>query len=156
MSDQNGEKFDEAGPGEMTIGTNGFEARLAELAAKYFASTKKSAEEHIARAEVIVQAEEEFGKKYLNGFYDTIGVKSGSSTLKKLRKVGEEAQRFKPYLDRCPDCWTTIYNLAVVPKEKFLMLATQMVFSLAQLLGKNCARTASSRSRSSRRLFDHA
>ena len=130
MSDQNEESGAEPAAGreplsahKSSLDSNGFEERLAELAARYFASMKKSAEEHIAKAEVIVQIEEEFGKKYLAGFYAQIGEKADSSKLKKMRKIGAEAQRFKPHLHLLSDCWTTLYNLSILPKEKYLALA---------------------------------
>lgn len=111
------------------IQSNGLEERLAELADKYFLCMKKSAEQAIAKAKIIAQAEEEVGKKYLVKFYARIGLDPKGSTLKKLRKIGEEAQRFEPFLHILPDDWTTIYNLAVAPKDKFLHLADNGVLT---------------------------
>ena len=130
-ADKRDKQVTKAGPSEevtsdpnLAIESTGIEDRLAELAKKYLLCNKKSVEQTLAKAEVIVQAEDEIGKKHLQNFYAAIGESPKGSTIKKLRKIGEKSQRFKPYMDRLPDNWTTLYYLAILPEDKYLSLAT--------------------------------
>jgi hypothetical protein len=109
--------------------SNGLERRLAELAEKYMTRRKNTAAEYIARCEVIVQAEDEIGKKHLVEFYARIGEDPAGSTIRKMRKIGQNAARFKPVMDRVSNDWTTMYCLAVLPPEKFSRLVEDGVLN---------------------------
>ena len=52
-------------------------------------------------------------------FYLQIRLHRTSATASKLRTIGEARARFEPYLDRLPNTWTTLYELAKMKSLEF-------------------------------------
>ena len=50
------------------------------------------------------------------------------STYRKFKKIGEEAPRFEPFIDRMPGNWTVLYLLAHLTKEKFERVVRHELF----------------------------
>lgn len=114
---------------EQRFAANGFveipgplDAMIAKYADDFNACTKFSAEQYVRQSQILVEAEDDIGKKHLTGFYLSTGVDPEGSKIKKLRVIGKKAQRFSCISHLLPDCWTTIYNLAKAPEDKFLAL----------------------------------
>ena len=62
-------------------------------------------------------------------FCAEINVAKGSSTYKKLHKIGEQATRFKSCIDKVPSAWTTIYELSKLPGGDFDRLVDDNVLT---------------------------
>jgi hypothetical protein len=50
------------------------------------------------------------------------------STYRKFKKIGEEAPRFEPYIDRMPGNWTVLYLLAHLSKAEFGRVVDHKLF----------------------------
>src|SRR6185503_598413 len=59
---------------------------------------------------------------HLLEFYAGIGEDPEGSAIQHIEQIGQKASRFKAVLDLLPDHWTTIYNLALLPDDKFATL----------------------------------
>src|SRR5262249_3589166 len=100
---------------------NGAEtSKLSELIKQYLSFGKMSAENFIKKCETLVEVEK-LSDADRRGFCTVVKLEySGSkSTYRKLLKIGQEASRFEPFLDRLPNNWTTLYPLAELDRDKF-------------------------------------
>jgi hypothetical protein len=86
---------------------------------EYNAYAKKSAENFLGLARTIMRVEGELGGLYRAAFYAEVGLDHDLSKLAKLKKIGENLTRFQPYLERLPNSWTTLYELARLDDEDF-------------------------------------
>ena len=101
------------------------QTRLAELASQYIVAGNRSVEQIFVAADAIVAANDELSKKLLPEFYRQIGIKENGSTDKKWQKIGAMKTRFLPFMDRLPNNWTTIYELAKLDDAKFKQLVDE-------------------------------
>lgn len=97
-----------------------------ELVERYRAFAKKSAENIIKLAETLLEAKQKLDASQMTQFCAAVGLEG--STYRKMIKIGEEASRFEPFIDRIPSNWTTLYDLAKLPPEKFEQVAKDSRF----------------------------
>jgi hypothetical protein len=90
-----------------------------DLVGRYKRFAKESATNLIGLAETLCIADNELSKKELEQFCDEVGVKKDGSTYRKLKKIGENAGRFEPWIEKIPNSWTTVYSLSKLPPDKF-------------------------------------
>jgi murein tripeptide amidase MpaA len=95
------------------------EQRAKFLAKRYKAAAKKSSGATIEMAETIVLAVHELKGRALEVFYDAIGLDPESSTVRKLIIIGRSSPRLKRHLNRLPNAWTTLYELARLKSDQF-------------------------------------
>ena len=72
--------------------------------------TKASTQNTIAMCEVFFKAKHELGAEF-SSLCSALNYTADSSTIKKYILIGEKAELFKPYLDRLPNTWTTLYQM---------------------------------------------
>jgi hypothetical protein len=72
----------------------------------------------------LVLAEEELSPKNFRRFCEELKLSPETSTYRKFRKIGEEADRLKCAEDRLPSSWTTLHQLAMLKPEVFDRLLT--------------------------------
>lgn len=89
---------------------------------------KASTENTIAMCELLNRAKVEFRDKEQNNknalfnmLCETIGYPKGANdpTIKKYVRIGESAERFRPYIDRLPNSWTTLYEITQLDSKTF-------------------------------------
>ncbi len=102
---------------------------LEKLVEEYLAFNKSSAESILRVSETMVAAERELTDSF-DAFCKRVGIVKGSPTYSKHKTIGENAHRLEPYLDRMPSAWTTIYKLAKLPPDQFLMIARDLTPAL--------------------------
>jgi hypothetical protein len=90
---------------------------------------KKTAESIIKLAVTLVEAEHTLLAKEMFDFCDKVGLQHDSSNYRKLMKIGQEASRFEPFLDRLPSSWTSLYKLAKLEKDQFDHLTQDQRFT---------------------------
>lgn len=88
------------------------------LVERYLTFAIKSAENIIRLAETLVEASN-LGEPKLLDFCTRVRLKYNGSTYRKQLKIGQEASRFEPFLERMPNNWTTVYKLAKLTKAQF-------------------------------------
>ena len=93
--------------------------RISELVEKYRSILKQTGTKIVDQAKTIYEAEETFGRRDQIAFYQAVGLDPDSSTVRKLKTVGKYATRFEPHLDKLPQTWTTLYELAKLPADEF-------------------------------------
>jgi hypothetical protein len=71
--------------------------------------------EGIVMMGVTVLAAETLGPQRLEEFCERVKVDRKGSSFRKLRAIGHAAQRFEPLIERLPNNWTTLYQLAQLP-----------------------------------------
>jgi hypothetical protein len=99
------------------------EKEVKAFVSEYKAYAKKCAENILALARIIMRVEGELGGLYRPDFYAEVGLNHDPSKLTKLKKIGENLTRFQPYLERLPNSWTTLYELARLNDEDFRRVA---------------------------------
>ena len=97
-------------------------SRIEDLVTRYYGFGKAGTKGILGLAEIVCQAHEEFGDKYLTIFYERIKVEPNGSTCRKLKKIGSRKARFKQVLDKLPNSWTTLYELARLDDHEFRQL----------------------------------
>lgn len=97
-------------------------AIIDDLVVRYYGFGKASVKGILGLAETVRQAKDELGDKYLATFYERIKVKPDGSTYRKLIKIDSMRTRFEPVLDKLPNNWTTIYELAKLDDHEFRQL----------------------------------
>jgi len=114
---------------------------------EYKAYAKKSAENFLGLARTIMRVEGELGGLYKPAFYAEVGLDHDPSKLTKLKKIGENLTRFQPYIEKLPNSWTTLYELARLEDEPFRLVAESgMLHPLATMkeideaLGRSAAK----------------
>jgi hypothetical protein len=86
---------------------------------RYKQFAKAGAEGIIDQCRTLVLAEDELSPKNFTRFCEELKVSTVSSTFRKLKKIGEEADRLKSAGDQVPNSWTTLYHLAKMEREVF-------------------------------------
>ena len=92
---------------------------LNSLVTTYKSLSRKSVESVLSLAETVLRADTELSDTFKLRFYENVGLKHGGSSVRKMRKVGEESPRFQPHLDKLTSNWTTLYQLAKLESHEF-------------------------------------
>lgn len=82
---------------------------------------KASTENTIAMCEVFFKAKHELGAEF-SRLCSALNYTADSSTIKKYILIGERAELFKPYLDRLPNTWTTLYQMTHLDGDELQQL----------------------------------
>jgi hypothetical protein len=90
---------------------------------RYHTFLRKTAESILGLAETLVQAEADLNGVDFLIFCDNVGIVKPSPTYSKLKQFGENSDRFRPFLDRLPNTWTTIYKLAKLEANEFARIS---------------------------------
>jgi hypothetical protein len=104
-------------------------SKVAALVERYRFFAKASAENVIALAKTIVEADSQLRQDELEEFCREAGINRKSATYRKLKDIGLKADRFETHLDRLPSAWTTVYKLAALPEQDFEKVVTNDAFS---------------------------
>lgn len=95
---------------------------------EFLSFAKASTENTIAMCELLNRAKVEFREKEQNNknklfnmLCESIGYPKGANdpTIKKYVRIGESAERFRPYIDRLPNSWTTLYEITQLDSKTF-------------------------------------
>src|SRR5512136_377789 len=81
-------------------------AVVKNLAEQYRKFAKASGEDILGLAETVYIATRELNQRYLEEFYQEVGLDPKGTTARKLREIGEKLMRFQPYLEKLPNTWT--------------------------------------------------
>ena len=92
---------------------------MKSLAEQYRKFAKASGEDILGLAEIVYLANRELNLRFLEEFYQEVGLDPKGTTARKLKEIGEKLTRFQPYLDKLPNTWTTIYVLAKMEGHEF-------------------------------------
>lgn len=95
---------------------------LRDLTTQYKAAAKKSSEAAIAKAETIVAADTRLKSDLLTKFYTDIGLAQNGPTARKFRVIAKAAPRLSLYLDKLPNAWTSLYEVAALKPDEFKRL----------------------------------
>ena len=90
---------------------------------RYHTFLRKTAESILGLAETLVQAEADLNGVDFLIFCDNVGIVKPSPTYSKLKQIGENSDRFRPFLDRLPNTWTTIYKLSKLEANQFARIS---------------------------------
>jgi hypothetical protein len=90
-----------------------------DLVDRYLTFAKASAENIIALAKTVKDAKDHLSENELDMFCDRVRLNRRSSTFRKLMKIGENAARFEPFIEKLPSAWTTVYKLAMLSDAEF-------------------------------------
>ncbi|QWD68267.1 hypothetical protein AOC21_09595 [Polynucleobacter sp. VK25] len=80
----------------------------------------KTAENILEMAKVVFTAKEKLGKNQFREFSYLIGFDPTSSTLKKLQGIGKNYEVLSKNISALPANWTTLYEIAQLPEDKFI------------------------------------
>lgn len=101
-------------------------AEIEKYSQQFLSLAKASTENTVAMCEVLHKAKLEFKEKdnknvLFQELCKTIGYTKGANdpTIKKFLRIGESAERFRPYLDRLPNSWTTLYEITQLDDALF-------------------------------------
>lgn len=95
---------------------------------QFLSFAKASTENTISMCELLNKAKLEFRQKennnknvMFNALCKKIGYTKGANdpTIKKFVRIGECADRFRPYIDRLPNSWTTLYEITQLDSALF-------------------------------------
>ena len=107
---------------DVTVVPNGTQiisSHVTDYVDRYRSIAKRTAESIIMLARTLVEAKDALETADFEQFCNEVGLDQNGSTFRKLQKIGEEATRFEPVLDKLPNTWTTIYSLAKLEAADF-------------------------------------
>lgn len=87
---------------------------------RYYA--RNTVESILKLGETVLEAETKLSRLEIMIFCQEVGIDHNGPTFRKLRKIGQQAPRFTPVIDRVPNSWTTVYELAKLENDKFAQL----------------------------------
>lgn len=112
----------------LTVVESDLTPEVQKYSQQFLSFAKASTENTIAMCELLNRAKVEFKQKeknnknkLFNALCTTIGYTKGANdpTIKKFVRIGESAERFKPYIDRLPNSWTTLYEITQLDSDLF-------------------------------------
>jgi hypothetical protein len=130
--------------------TEATEVRYREYVNRYRSFAKASAEHFIGLAETVVQAERELPPAEFERFCDEVRLGKNGSTHRKLKKIGQNASRFRVVLDQLPNNWTTVYELSKLPNEQFDRVVSSGALT-PQMTAKELKQIATGKSKAGRK-----
>lgn len=90
-----------------------------EMAAKFNGYAKKTAESVLEMARVVSDMKAQDDKSEFEKFCGLIGYKSDSSTIRKFIQIGSKYDQLFAKVDKLPNTWTTVYQIALLSDDKF-------------------------------------
>ena len=93
---------------------------------RYQSFLRKTAESILGLADTVQQAEVELNSDDFLSFCGSVGLVKGSSTYSKLKKIAENVERFRPFIGRLPNTWTTIYKLSKLEPDQFARVSSSL------------------------------
>lgn len=118
----------EALEGEVIQSVTTLREQLASLspnaqsyAAQIMSLAKSGTENTIDMCEVFFQAKNSLGEEFAT-LCAAINYDVQSATIKKYVLIGENADKFRKYIDRIPSAWTTLYQLTQLSDDQFHQL----------------------------------
>ena len=107
-------------------GNSDIKAEILSFVDRYQTFLRKTAEAILGLAETLVQAETELNGVDFLIFCENVGLVKGSPTYSKLKQIGERSDRFRPFIDRLPNSWTTIYKLSKLQPDQFARVSASL------------------------------
>jgi hypothetical protein len=101
---------------------------VEKYAQQFLTFAKASTENTISMCELLNNAKIELKQKennqkneLFNALCKSIGYSKGANdpTIKKFVRIGECANRFRPYIDKLPNSWTTLYEITQLDNGLF-------------------------------------
>jgi len=87
--------------------------------------SRHGVENTIRLATILVEAEAGLSTAEFETFCNDVLIKRGKSEHKKFRTIGKNAARFEQHMDKLPNNWTTIYDLAKMDSTQFDKLVAE-------------------------------
>jgi hypothetical protein len=85
------------------------------LLADYQKFGKMAAGAIVRLGQILCEADENLSRAEMKKFCAEVKLEYQGATYTKWMKIGEQANRFKPYMELLPNNWTTVYKLASLP-----------------------------------------
>lgn len=101
----------------------------------YRAIARSTAENIIRLGQTVMDASIKLTGSQLDQFLVHVGIDKNGSTYRKLRIIGEQADRFLNVLDHLPNNWTTVYALAKMERSDFDRLVEVKALSPMSTMG---------------------
>ena len=112
----------------------------SEMAEKFNGFARKTAESVLQMAKVVsdmkAQAQEQRDKTEFEKFCELIGYKSDSSLIRKFIQIGSKFEQLMASVDKLPNTWTTVYQIALLSNEAIEALMEKGVIN-PRLSGSN-------------------
>ena len=95
-----------------------------EFIAKYQESTKNAIEQILCMGIAVKEINEKYKAEELNAydlnyFCMSVGINQKSSTFRKYKAIGENADKFRQYMDKMPSAFSVLYEIATLDAETF-------------------------------------
>ena len=95
-----------------------------EFISKYQESTKSAIDQILLMGESVLEVYElskcgNLNKYDLNYFCMSVGINQKSSTFRKYKAIGENADKFRQYMDKMPSAFSVLYEIATLDAETF-------------------------------------
>ncbi len=125
-------------PVNTTIATIEMETadeQIMHYVSMYRAFARSTAENIIRLGQTVMDASIKLTGSQLDQFLVHVGIDKNGSTYRKLRIIGEQADRFLNVLDHLPNNWTTVYALAKMDRSDFDRLVEVKALSPMSTMG---------------------
>lgn len=86
---------------------------------QFSALAVKTSKSTLEMCRVVYEAKNNLNPSEFLGFCKDIGRKEEDSTIRKYLAIGEAYPRFITYAEHLPNAWTSIYQITLIPAEKF-------------------------------------
>ena len=86
---------------------------------RYNFAIRKTAQSVLELAATLLEAQEELGPVDFTIFLREVGFNEDSSTFKKFIAIAKKKHALEPHLEKLPNAWTTIYQLAKLNSDQF-------------------------------------
>lgn len=98
---------------------------IPEYVQAFKTNCRKSALASLELGRVVHEARESLNNDEFNEFIKEVGFNSAQGTISKLCCIGRMYERFKPYVDKLPANWTSLYLITQIPAEHFDNVITE-------------------------------
>lgn len=100
--------------------------KVDEYVNKYNEFLFKTVDNFLSLGETLLEAKEILTEGEFKVFCERTGLVSSKGTLSKLLTIGQNAPRFRPYVNNLPQTWTTLYTLAKLEPDQFSNIAPKL------------------------------
>jgi hypothetical protein len=111
------------------------EEQVMHYVSLYRTFVRNTAENIIRLGQTVMDASIKLTGSQLDQFLVHVGIDKNGSTYRKLRIIGEQADRFLNVLDHLPNNWTTVYALAKMDRSDFDRLVEVKALSPMSTMG---------------------
>ena len=111
------------------------EEQVMHYVSLYRTLVRNTAENIIRLGQTVMDASIKLTGSQLDQFLVHVGIDKNGSTYRKLRIIGEQADRFLNVLDHLPNNWTTVYALAKMDRSDFDRLVEVKALSPMSTMG---------------------